>query len=552
VLTLVPMLKVKVYVPRSHLERVLFNIGKEGLLHLVDAKEDFYEEVAKGLLKPLDVSARLYKISLLSSRIERTSSILSLASARSFEGLNEEDVLSFSISDCEAYLDSLEKLLSSGDELTMEKVKEEHGEKVLRLNVLLKMLEALESAKAKVVETSSIAIFSGWLPRKFLKVFTDVMERACNGCYVVEYEEPKGHKEGHKEVHQEVKVPSLMRNPSWARVYEGLVRGLGTLNYKEIDPTIIWFFTFPIFFGIMFPDVGHGLVLLALSIPLYHLKRKGYKGGEISNYIVQGAPVLMACAITSTIFGVIFGEFFGNPHSEHHPFHIFGYDPFKNEVMAQFRAWALSILGLPKEFHVLEPSGATALLKLTIYIAIFHITLGLVFSVINKVRLGEYKEAILGPGLWLWLYVGAGMAFIIYRGKLIPAALGGDPMVFVLIWLPFIVMFIARMIFMGFLDGFGESLDHFIASLSNTISYARLFAFAIVHAVLSDVFLTVDHGLYTMTGVPFIGAAAGTLFFVFFEIVFVFFQALRLHWVEHGTKFLIADGIPFQPFTIKP
>ena len=546
-LTLAPMLKVEVYVPRPHLEKALLNIGKEGLLHLADVKEDFYEEIAKGLLRPIDVSARLYKISLLSSRVERITSMLNLARSHSPEGLSEEEVLSFSIPDCEAYLDFLEKSLSSGDESTMERVKEEHGEKVLRLNALLKTLEALESAKAKAVETPNVAIFSGWLPRRFLKAFTDAIERACGGCYVVKYEEPKPH----REVHQEVKVPSLMRNPPWARVYEGLVRGLGTLNYKEIDPTIIWFFTFPIFFGIMFPDVGHGLVLLTFSIPLYYLKRKGFRGGEISSYIVQGAPVLIACAITSTIFGLIFGEFFGNPHSEHHPFHAFGFDPFKNEAVARFRESALSILGLPKEFHVLEPTGATALLKLTIYVAIFHITLGLIFSVINKMRLGEYKEAIVGPGLWLWLYLGAGASFIIYRSRLISAALGGDLMVFLLIWLPFIVMFIARAIFMGFLDGFGESLDHFIASLSNTISYARLFAFAIVHAVLSDVFLAVDHGLYAMIGVPFIGAVAGTMFFVFFEIVFVFFQALRLHWVEHGTKFLIADGIPFQPFTIK-
>ena len=546
-LTLTPMLKVEVYVPRPHLERVLFNIGKEGLLHLVDVKEDFHDEVAKGFLKPIDVSARLYKISLLSARVERISSILNLTSSRPSEGLREEDVLSFSVSDCEAYLDFVERSLSSGDESAMERVREEHGEKVVRLNALLKALEALESAKAKAAETPNVAIFSGWLPKKLLRTFTDIVGRACDGCYVIKYEEPKAHGEAHREV----KAPSLMKNPSWTKVYEGLVKGLGTLNYREIDPTIVWFFTFPIFFGLMFPDVGHGLVLLAFSIPLYYLKEKGFKGGEISNYIVQGAPVLIACAITSTIFGLIFGEFLGNPYSEHHPFHIFGFNPFSG-TLAQFRELALSILGLPQEFHVLEPRGAIALLKLTIYVAIFHITLGLVFSVINKVRLKEYKEAIVGPGLWLWLYLGAGIAFIIYRSRLISAALGGDLMVFVLIWLPFIVMFVARSIFIGFLDGFGESLDHFIASLSNTISYARLFAFAIVHAVLSDVFLAVDHGLYKMIGAPFIGAVAGTMFFVFFEIVFVFFQALRLHWVEHGTKFLIADGVPFQPFTIKP
>ena len=78
-LTLVPLLKVRVYVPRTCLEKVLLSIGKEGLLHLTDVKEDVPEEVAKGLLRPIDVSTRLYRISLLSSKIDKLALTLRLS-----------------------------------------------------------------------------------------------------------------------------------------------------------------------------------------------------------------------------------------------------------------------------------------------------------------------------------------------------------------------------------------------------------------------------------------------------------------------------------------
>ncbi|MEM2214050.1 MAG: V-type ATPase 116kDa subunit family protein [Candidatus Nezhaarchaeales archaeon] len=806
-----PLIKVKVYVLKDHLAKVLFHVGKEGFLHLTDVKEDFPEEVAKGILRPFDVSSILYRISSLISKLEKLVSTIKLPSY-SLESLAEEEIFSISLLDSEAYVDALERSLVTGDELIAERVKKEHGEKISKLITSLKVLETIESAKAKAAETAAVAVFTGWLPKTLLKSFVKVVEKASYGCHVVKYEEPEFHEKTHlfekpeeekhevvnlrfyvpkeyvenilyalsklehsvidlrslsyaefedkvkplepspnlfrlsslssrldvllsmlglrppqdvkpisepllderineidsivssiekevfslssrlesikksmdtasrlesdvsalvtpqiqlaeviaqdikgtirsmvlqlsdesakihalldeikrekgdqliefkrliegarmveekrlkmvatdnmaiiqisvakedvekakllvkeassnnfacievsrpikvkvkketaiKAVH-EIKIPSLMRNPKWARVYEGLVKGLGTLNYKEIDPTIIWFFTFPIFFGLMFPDVGHGLVLLILSIPLYYLKKKGYRGGELTNYIVQGAPVIIACAITSIIFGIAFGEFFGklDPHPEHyHPLKLFNFDPLNSDPLATLRATILSALGLPQGFDMLEAEGAKALIKLSIYIAIFHITLGLVFSVINRVRLREYKETIMGPGLWLWLYASVATAFIIYRGRLVSAVLEGYLDTIIFIWMPFIAMMIIRIIFMGLLDGISESLDNFIASLSNTISYARLFAFALVHAVLSHVFLSIDEGLYAMIGVPFIGAIAGTIFFVFFEIIFVFFQALRLHWVEHGTKFLIADGTPFQPFTI--
>lgn len=436
---------------------------------------------------------------------------------------------------------------------SLNKIRSEYGNKLTEFKRIVEGARIVEERKLKMVTTNNIAILQVTVAKENAERLLAVIKDATQNNFIYkEVSQPKKvkvKKEAKAEVRREVKIPSLMKNPSWARIYEGLVKGFGTLNYREIDPTVIWFFTFPIFFGIMFPDVGHGIVLLILSIPLYYLKKKGFRGGELTGYIVQGAPLLIASAIASIFFGIVFGEFFGNPATPGYPLP----NIFDNAALNEFRAAVLRALGLSSShhFHLMEPEGAKALLKLSIYIAIFHITLGLIFSVINRIRLKEYKEAIVGPGLWLWLYLSAATAFILYGGKVINIIFGDIFLSFIFVWLPFIVMIIVRMIFMGAMDGFTESLDSFIASLSNTISYARLFAFAITHVVLAYIFVLIDGGLQSMAGIPFVGIISGTVFFVFFEIIFVFLQALRLHWVEHGLKFLMADGIPFQPFTIK-
>ncbi|MDI9620159.1 MAG: V-type ATPase 116kDa subunit family protein [Candidatus Nezhaarchaeota archaeon] len=784
----------------------------EGFIHLIDAKDEFKEEVGKGLLRPLETSTNLYRISTLRSKVENLISTLKLALRAYPESFYREELPKFSLIDAEAFADSIERATAPLSEAALEKIRNEYGDKLCKLEALLRVVEALESAKAKIAETSTTAVFVGWIPKNSLQRLSKVVEESTNGQGVVRYEEPQIHFEepvsresekGEREVstlrfyipkkhlddvvyaltgiyHQvvdlrefmqaefkekvkplepspklfrlsslssrldvvlsslglsvpkdikpvstplrgeeieemeaflspiegevfsitsklegikrsmdaaskiesevstivlpqvpstemllrdvkgpirsvvlqltdetaklhaylnkiraekgdqlvelkrkvegarlveeeklkmlstdsfivfqvsvskedveklisrikdatggsfllkeaelprkfkakkeveekhreEVKVPTLMDNPWWTKVYENIVRGFGILNYREIDPTIIWYFTFPLFFGIMFCDMGHGLVLLILSSILYHFKRKGIKGGETTNYIIQGSPILLAGAISSTFFGFLFGEFFGyieDPVSLGHLLSGF----FESEAVKSVRASVLGLLGLSGSyhFHLMDPNGARALLKLSIYIAIFHISLGLIISIVNKVRLKEYKEAIVGPGLWLWLYLSGSIAFIT-MGRNIFNAVFSDMMIgFVFIWLPFIVMIVARSLHLGMIDGFSESLDSFIASLSNTISYARLFAFAMIHGIITSIFTMVDRGLMDMVGVPlYIGAIAGTLFFVFFEIIFVFLQALRLHWVEHGLKFLVADGVRFQPFTIE-
>src|SRR5665647_2157457 len=56
--------------------------------------------------------------------------------------------------------------------------------------------------------------------------------------------------------------PTRVSNSRFVKPFEELTKLYGLPHYDEVDPTPVIAITFPIIFGLMFGDVGHGLVLL--------------------------------------------------------------------------------------------------------------------------------------------------------------------------------------------------------------------------------------------------------------------------------------------------
>lgn len=62
------------------------------------------------------------------------------------------------------------------------------------------------------------------------------------------------------------KPPTVFDTNSYTTVAQEITDTYGVPRYKEINPTIFTTITFPFFFGVMFGDIGHGLVLFALGL----------------------------------------------------------------------------------------------------------------------------------------------------------------------------------------------------------------------------------------------------------------------------------------------
>ena len=96
-------------------------------------------------------------------------------------------------------------------------------------------------------------------------------------------------------------APVLMENRKGIGLFQPVTMEQGIPAGHEVDPTPLVSFVFPIFFGMMFGDVGHGLVLTAFFL-FVRQRSTGNMRKWANMFIVAG--------ISATIFGIIFGEFF--------------------------------------------------------------------------------------------------------------------------------------------------------------------------------------------------------------------------------------------------
>ena len=98
-----------------------------------------------------------------------------------------------------------------------------------------------------------------------------------------------------------------------------------------------------------------------------------------------------------------------------------------------------------------------------------------------------------------------------------------------------------------------EVLEKFISMLSNTLSYVRVGAFAIVHAGFTGAVFVIarlfsggqDEGFAFWTTV-----VLGNLFVIGLEGFIVTIQTMRLHYYEFFSKFFLGGGATYEPLAL--
>ena len=191
-------------------------------------------------------------------------------------------------------------------------------------------------------------ILQVWVPRKKLKEFKSLVQEVSSGKATVKTRQPNAKDE----------VPILLDNPLMFKAFEPVVEMFSPPQYDEIDPTPIVAVSTLFFFGFMFGDLGHGILMLLAGIAYMHF-------GESAK---KTAPVVIMCSLAAIIAGLIFGSFLG----------------FEGSIMP--------VLGKP-EFDV-----KTLLLVMSIGLA--HMSLGAVLGLVNQMTKEEKTdktEKAIGP-----------------------------------------------------------------------------------------------------------------------------------------------------------
>lgn len=407
----------------------------------------------------------------------------------------------------------------------LNKLVRDKADKLLEMREFLKTRKVIEDAKLKAAEARLTCLIEGWVPAYAESTLTSKVREVSHGECVVDVSEPE---------HGD-RPPVVIRNPSFTKPFEKLVKAYGLPSYNEVDPTIFIVFTFPLIFGLMFGDIGHGIILTVVGLLVIIQRKKGLPDSEIIRNVFEAGELLLLCGISAIIGGLIFGEFFGY-HLSH-----FGIETPPLGFILEY------IPGIGRHFSPIEEP--MLMFKLALLVGTIHISLGISLNLFSKLISKEYKEALIEPVCWLWFYIGLMYLVLFGFGVNIDAWTSNlFPTVTLLVILPIIFMFVGKIVLEGFIESFSSSFEIVISSLGNTVSYGRILALALIHGMLGQVLTMAD--ALGLIGVVII--AIGTIFLIMMlEGLIVFIHTVRLHWVEWFSKFYKGEGTEYKPFVLQ-
>ena len=110
--------------------------------------------------------------------------------------------------------------------------------------------------------TKNFAVIQGFIPSKMEEKFKDVTKQWMSVSEDIV--DPK----------LKEQIPILFDNPRFVRTFEVITESQGIPGKGEADPTPMIALMWPIFYGLMFADLGHGLLLMGMGL-LFKFKGQG-------------------------------------------------------------------------------------------------------------------------------------------------------------------------------------------------------------------------------------------------------------------------------------
>jgi len=464
----------------------------------------------------------------------------------------------------------LDKIQDELKELESEKemLVQKYQKQLLAAHEALEMEEEKIEAKKKFRETETDITLWAWVSVKDLEKVTKSVKEATNNNAMIRVREPDLPEEN---------FPTRLENRTLVKPLEELTKSFGAPGYHELDPSIFMAFAFPLIFGIMFADVGHGFLLMLMGLGGIIGKKRGGiphvqrgMGDELKTYFKKAGWLLFFCGLCSILFGFIFGSFFGMEEFSWGGIH---FEPlWFNPAWEKNSDHLLHALGGPYR----GISGTILMLELSLVIGMLHITLGLLLKLYVTVKEGKKLEAVCFP-IMLIIYFYTGFLMVFTYGLnpiewmqmtdwtpltfgLLPHFTPSIPPALLMFLggflLPVLVMLLVMALHHG-MEGISEVFDFALSLISHTLSYARILAINKVHAILSGLFLIylpiLRIGIEAQTAlgvaeVGLVGILVQNLIIMTLEALIGFLQTLRLNWVEFFSKWFEGRGHLFKPF----
>jgi V/A-type H+-transporting ATPase subunit I len=370
---------------------------------------------------------------------------------------------------------------------------------------------ALQTLAADAEERDGVAALTGWAAAPALPALRATLVPVGGG--VVRLAPPPG-----------VDPPTLL--PEGSRLHDELsplVKTYGTVPYADVDPTVMAAVAYMAMFGMMFGDVGHGLLLVLAGLVL----RAGWI--ERLSKVAQAWPFVLGAGVAATAVGLLYGEFFG-PTGLLTPLWLSPTDEPVTLLVAGIGvgavllagSYALGSLNRWREggwpLALYAPSGGAG-------IALF---LGL-----GAVALGAYVD-----GTWGRLLLAAGV--VVWAAGLVLVFIG--------------LLFGAGLSATGVLQALVELVDTVIRVGANLVSFARLAAFGLAHAALAGLVWEGTRHLAGGGPLDWLWAvlvfALGNVVAFSLEALVAAVQALRLEYYELFSRIFQAEGRPFRPWHV--
>ncbi len=364
---------------------------------------------------------------------------------------------------------------------------------------LLVLAKPYASLATVLMGQGGLVFMQGWVPADSEQKIKKQLESDLKFPFHMKLNNP--------EVKELDSVPSLLRHSWIFKPFQSLVSNFGIPNYAEVDPTVLFSFSYILMFGMMFGDVGHGAVIASGS--LFFWKR---------------FPAVTIIGVLAGLSSIGFGFVYGS---------LFGYE------------------------HILAPLWMSPMhdpvqvLLLALVWGAFFLIISNLLAIRNYLVVGLTQQAF---------YSGKGVAgLLFYLAALFSGyqlmkhgQFGALEMLFLLLPMAVIMRYqwmqSSAGLFEKALVVLIETLEQIISSVSGTLSFLRVAAFSLNHIALAAAVFSIAAMMGT-TG-HWITIVLGNIFIIVLEGAIVAIQCLRLEYYEGFSRFFSGKGKAFEPLKL--